>query len=140
MSKLTYVNIQGKAYPMSFSLLATKVLTERHGDISKYFKRVEDAKDELAALDTLSELLEVMIMQGCAYKNNFEANVPRKQNDPVDENGKFIPLSKEAIEAGLELSDLEYVSKKVKECIEKSSKTNFVGKANSSSKKGLPNQ
>lgn len=122
MSKLTYMNIQGKVYPMSFSLMATKILTERHGDIQKYFSSLQNTEDTAKNLEIVAELLEVMISQGCAYKNYFEKDVPRRANDAVDDTGKFIPLSKDAILCGLEIDDVEYCVKKIQECMEKSNK------------------
>ena len=52
-------------------------------------------RDSLEALETISFILEVLIAQGCAYKNYCEKDLPAPVNAPI-EDGKWIPLPKEA--------------------------------------------
>ena len=48
-------------------------------------------------MDSLVDILELLISQGCAYKNYFEKDVPVKENDPVID-GKWTALPREAKE------------------------------------------
>lgn len=120
MSRITFVNIAGKNYPMSFSLGASKKIIEKYGGAEKMKTSLEKAED-VQKIDMVTELLELLIAQGCAYKNYFEKDIPAPEDSPVFE-GKWVPLPREAIEIAVGVYDVEELSEKILECIGKGSK------------------
>ncbi|MFR6139949.1 MAG: hypothetical protein ACLUIY_09085 [Dorea longicatena] len=69
------------------------------------------------AITMIGDVLELLISQGCAYKNLFEKDVPTKEDDPVIE-GKWVPLPKEALEIGIQLRDMDAIADAIVECID----------------------
>lgn len=84
--------IHGKRYPMRMTLGATKAIAK----LSRELKG--DAGDEV---DVFIKMLEVLIYQGCAYKNLFESNLPVLE-DAAYENGKYVPISADEIEIAVD--------------------------------------
>lgn len=121
MDRCTYVNIAGKNYPMSFSLGAAKRIISKFGSVEKLMKSLEKKGDDFQKIDIAVDLLETLISQGCAYKNYFEKDLPFPPDAPI-EDGKWIPIPKEAIEIMIEIYDLEEIMKKLMECIKNGSK------------------
>lgn len=111
MDRCTYVNIAGKNYPMSFSLGAAKRIISKFGSVEKLMKSLEKKGDDFQKIDIAVDLLETLISQGCAYKNYFEKDLPFPLDAPI-EDGKWIPIPKEAIEIMIEIYDLEEIMKK----------------------------
>ena len=101
MSKLAYFEIAGKVYPLSFSLMAEKKLAERYGNLSKIGDHITG--DDAKSFEEMAFVLELLIKQGCAYKNMFEADVPAYDKAPL-KDGKYIPLSNEEIMVGVNAS------------------------------------
>ena len=62
MSRITFVTIAGKNYPMSFSLGASKKIIEKYGGAEKMKTALEKAKDA-QKIDMITELLELLIAQ-----------------------------------------------------------------------------
>lgn len=120
MSRIVYVEIAGKSYPMSFSLGASKKIIEQYGNADNMKKNLAKAKDS-QKIDMVTHLLELLISQGCAYKNYFEKDMPVSENSPVID-GKWTPLPREAIEIAVGVYDIEELSGKIMECVGNGSK------------------
>lgn len=117
MKRITFIEIVGKEYPMSFSLMAAKKVAEKYGSIEKMLDSVKTKggiKEE--TIDGIVDLMELLIAQGCAYKNYFEKDIPVKDKDPVID-GKWTPLPREALEIAVGVEDLERLAGKITECI-----------------------
>lgn len=157
MERCVFVEIAGKQYPMSFSLGATKKIIGKFGSTQNMMKKLKkiqkpespdnqeevkmdtadnqekekielSERDSLEALETISFILEILIAQGCAYKNYFEKDIPAPLNAPV-ENGKWIPLPKEAMDIAIQISDVKEIVKKISECVKQGSKKKIEAKA-----------
>lgn len=112
MERTTYIRIGRKDYPMRFSLGASIELGKKFGDLSKMGDQM--TKDSLdKQVETIVWILELLITQGCAYKNLFEADMPVPDTAPV-EGGKYVPVTKEEIELGVDLMEAR---EKIFECI-----------------------
>ena len=85
-------------------------------------------RDSLEALETISFILEVLIAQGCAYKNYFEKDLPAPVNAPI-EDGKWIPLPKEALDIAIQIADTKKIVEKISECVNQGSKKKIEAKA-----------
>nr|DAU86933.1 MAG TPA: tail assembly chaperone protein [Caudoviricetes sp.] len=120
MSRIVNVTIAGKNYPMSFSLGASKKMIERYGGAEQMKASLEKAKD-VQKIDMVVEMLELLIAQGCAYKNYFEKDIPAPDHAPIIE-GKWTPLPREALEIAVGVYDVEELSEKIMECIGAGSK------------------
>lgn len=120
MSRITFVTIAGKNYPMSFSLGASKKIIEKYGGAEKMKTALEKAKDA-QKIDMITELLELLIAQGCAYKNYFEKDIPAPDDSPVVD-GKWAPLPREALEIAVGVYDVKELSDKILECVGNGSK------------------
>ena len=62
------------------------------------------------------QILEVLISQGCAYKNYFEKDLPKPENAPI-QDGKWVPISKEEIEIAINVSDIKEIGEKIEKCM-----------------------
>lgn len=122
MNRITCVEIAGKEYPMSFSLMATKKIAGKYGSVEKMLDAL-NTKDGIKekTIEEITDLLELLIAQGCAYKNYFEKDVPTKEKDPVVD-GKWTPLPREALEIAIGIGDLEEIAGRIEECVTKSKK------------------
>jgi len=104
MVKTSYMEIGGKKYPLRFGIGTAKAMSEKFGSMEKMIDAMND-RPENEIIDALVWMIEALIRQGCAYKNIFEADFPIPNDAPVKE-GKYIPLTKEEIEIGLEISNI----------------------------------
>lgn len=130
MGKITKIRIVGKDYPMSFSLGAAKKITQLYGGVKNIKTRLKEKDLEI---DSVVDILDILIRQGCAFKNYFEADLPPWENAPV-EDGKWIPLPKEAIEVGVMVSDIEEIGTVIEECIGEGGKKEVEGKSKGKAK------
>lgn len=120
MSRIVNVMIAGKSYPMSFSLGASKKIIEKYGSAEKMKSSLEKAKDT-EKIDMVTDLLSLLISQGCAYKNYFEKDIPAPEDAPVVD-GKWTPIPKEVLEIAIGVYDVQDLSDKIMECVGKGSK------------------
>ena len=122
MDRTVYINIAGKEYPMRFSLGASMAIANKFGSLKNMQKNLtgEASKDgaEEKSLEVIAYLLAILIKQGCAYKNLFEADQPIPPNAPVKDR-KYIGLEAKEIEIALDMADMEAASKKIFEVIGK---------------------
>lgn len=116
MGKIARIKIAGKNYPMSFSLMAQKKMVEKYGGMEKVFEKMSGDLNEMAGIEMISEIMELLISQGCAYKNYFEKDLPKEKDDPVYD-GEWVPLPKEGIEIALGINDYDEIISKIQECI-----------------------
>ena len=115
MTRLAYIEIGGKDYPMLYSLAAEKVVAQKHGSLEKFFTSLEKG-EEHEIVSEIIWVLELLMRQGCAYKNFFEANVPIPENAPVID-GKYVSPSAEMIEVGIAFCNLTDIKDKIIEAI-----------------------
>ena len=126
---------------MSFSLGATKKIIGKFGSTQNMMKKLKkdqekgneenmklSDRDSLEALETISFILEILIAQGCAYKNYFEKDLPAPVNAPI-EDGKWIPLPKEALDIAIQIADTKKIVEKISECVNQGSKKKIEAKA-----------
>lgn len=116
MGKLTMIEIAGKEYPMSYSLMAMKLISRKFGSAEKVMELIGGNDEEGRGADAIGEVLEILISQGCAYKNYFEKDVPAPPNAPIID-GKWTPLPLEAIMIGAPLAGFSYLIGKIVACI-----------------------
>lgn len=116
------IKLAGKDYPMSFSVMATKKISAKYGDVNSFLNSLSNkGLTDVVVLDEFIDILEILIHQGCAYKNYFEKDMPVKDTDPVIE-GKWTPLPREALELVIEFADLEDAADALVRCITKDKK------------------
>lgn len=120
MAKITYVTLAGKSYPMSFSLGASKKIIGKFGSADKMKTQLKKSTNE-EQIDLVTDILELLIAQGCAYKNYFEKDFPAPEDAPII-NGKWEPLPREAIEIAVGISEVEDLVNKITSCIDVGSK------------------
>ena len=101
MDRTTYIDIGGKKYPMRFSLGASIQMGKKYGSLVDMQKSMQESTLD-KQIETIMWILELLIKQGCAYKNLFETNVPIPEDAPI-EDGKYTPPSREAMEIGIDL-------------------------------------
>lgn len=114
---------------MTFSLGATKRIVAKYGSTEKMKKALNAKGEEDKKLDLVTEMLELLISQGCAYKNYFEKDLPAPENAPII-NGKWEPVPKEIIEIAIGITDVDEIVKKISECINTGNKKEVEGKSN----------
>lgn len=112
------MKIAGKRYPMSLSLGASKRIAEKYGDVQAICGVIgENNLLDEKTLNILIDIAEILIAQGCAYKNMFEKDLPQDPDAPIDADGRYIPLSKEEIEVGISISDMPEFSSAIFFCM-----------------------
>lgn len=126
MNRITYVKIAGKSYPMSFSLGASKKIIEKYGSAQKMQTAMKKS-DDVEKLSIVTDMLALLIAQGCAYKNYFEKDIPAPDDAPLVD-GKWTPLPAEVIEIALGVMDVAEVTQKIEECISIGSKKEVEGR------------
>ena len=114
MNRIVYTKIAGKNYPMSFSLGAAKKIGEKFGTTQKAMEKMKKAGGN--EIDILIDMLALLISQGCAYKNYFEADIPAPNDAPLID-GKWTPLPREDIENAIVVTAEEVVVQKISESI-----------------------
>ena len=123
MNRISYMEIAGKQYPLSFSLGATKAISKRFGSTEKMISVLTEIKDvDENTIDDLSFIIEALIKNGCEYMNIFCKNDPVPENAPV-EDGKYIPLSAHEIEVGIQISECGDIISAISGCMSKSQET-----------------
>ena len=127
MGRCVNVEIAGKEYPMSFSLMAAKKIVAQYGSIEKAKTAMKEV-DDVKKLETISGLLELLISQGCAYKNHFEKDLPAPENAPIID-GKWTPLPREILEMAIQIKDVEPIAEKIKQCMGQGSEKTVTAKA-----------
>lgn len=115
MDRTVYLTLGGKEYPMRFSLGASMKISEKYGSLGKISDALTDM-DEKRALDTIADIVELLINQGCAYKNLFEKDMPVPENAPVVE-GKYVGLTKEDLYLAIDFSDIPELRTKIMQTI-----------------------
>lgn len=128
MDRCTYIKIAGKEYPMSFSLGASKKMIAKYGSIEKMQNELKKSGDDIKKLDLLTEMLALLIAQGCAYKNYFEKDMPAPENAPII-NGKWEPITAEVLDIAIMLYDADEIREKIEECVTKGAKKRVEAKA-----------
>ena len=134
MGRITNVMIAGKSYPMSFSLGASKKIIEKYGSAEKMKRSLEAAKDT-EKIDMVTDLISLLIAQGCAYKNYFEKDTPAPENAPIVD-GKWTPIPKDVLEIAIGVYDVEELSDKIMECVGKGSKKEVEARTEGKNAKG----
>lgn len=109
MDRTVHLEIGNRNYPMRFSLGAAKRITEKFGSMDKMMKCMDD---EDKAMETVIWIVDLLVRQGCAYKNLFEPDMPAEEMDPVVD-GTYIPATVEQIEVGIDLVNMRDVMAKI---------------------------
>lgn len=124
MAKIEYIEITGKEYPMSFSLGASKKIAKRFGSVEKMGDLLAGSEEVTEqTIDSLIFVLELLICQGCAYKNFFEADMPKSPKAPLDDKGNYVPLTAEQLEIACGMMDIRKISGALARAVGKSSET-----------------
>ena len=136
MDRTVYIEIAGKQYPMRFSVGASIAITKKFGSLQNMannLKRGDDV-DEGKAFETIIWMAEVLIRQGCAYKNQFEPDLPLPENAPV-KDGKYIPITAEDLEIALDMADMGEITQKIFAAIGSGNKKEIHAKEKETGKK-----
>lgn len=131
MKRTVYLNLAGKNYPLNFSLGACKVITKELGSLEKMEEALSEGLDS-DTIDKIILILQVLIAQGCAYKNLFEidAGIPVDVENPaLNEEGRFKALSKEEIEMLIGFDDIDNIVQAIGACVGTSTEQEVEAKA-----------
>ena len=120
MSRIVYADTAGKSYPLGFSRGASKKIIGKYGSAEKMKSALEKSKDT-DKIDLVTEMIELLTAQGCAYMNYFEKDMPKPDDAPIVD-GKWTALPRDVIEIAVGISDVDELVKKITECIDGGSK------------------
>lgn len=120
MNRITFMEIAGKKYPLSFSLGASRAIAKKLGGIDKLDGIFSGNIDE-KTIDSLSYILAALMQQGAAYLNRFEADLPPEPGADYA-NGKYNFLTQEEIEMAVNITDPQLIAA-ITGCISGSSQT-----------------
>ena len=116
MANITDIIIAGKRYPMRYSIAAGKAITKKFGGLKDMGEAMFSGKED-EALEAVTWVTELLIQQGCAYKNLYEADQPFPEDAPVVD-GKYVPLTQEQLEIALDIGDdMRMLTEKLTEAI-----------------------
>ena len=113
--KSVEVEINGKRYPMNFSMGAAKKITNKYGSIKKFgkaFESIENIADDEdqdngeleKALFDMVWLLSVLIEQGCKYRRAVTGE-------------EIEPLTEDELLTVVEMNDMKEIFPKIMEAI-----------------------
>lgn len=115
MDRTVYLEAAGKKYPMRFSLGASMKISEKYGSLSKMADALTDMTSG-RALETVADVTELLISQGCAYKNLFEKDMPIQEDASV-KDGKYVGLTKDEICLAFAFTDIPILREKIMQTI-----------------------
>lgn len=118
---MTTVTLAGKEYPMSFSLMAAKKIAKEHESIQKFFDGIDTEDVTENAIEKIIYVIDILINQGCAYKNYFEKDVPPPKDAPVID-GKWTPMPSEVLGLAITFENIGELYDKISECMGKDTK------------------
>lgn len=124
--RIEFIEIEGKKYPLSFSLSASEQIMKKYNNPQKMVNILQNKNVNIhVKINIICNILESLIYSGCQYYNAF--NKEKYENAPI-KNGKFIGLTCEQIKVSLPLDEeyIENLTSKIKKCIE-SSNTKQLG-------------
>ncbi len=117
MGREALIVIAGRTYPMRFTIGASKAVADRFGGLKELGESMFSGQ-EMQAIDSIIFITELLIKQGCAYRNLFMKNEVIPEGMPVDESGNVIPITKDEIEIGLGIGDdMQNLMDKINETI-----------------------
>lgn len=106
MDRITYVEIAGSKYPLSFSLGASKAFAKKFGSIDKMGEVMRGAGDgvNMETLDAITYIMATLIHQGVAYMNLFCKDLPPEKDVRI-EDGKYVALTEEELDVAVDLNN-----------------------------------
>lgn len=121
MNRLTFIEIGGNQYPLSFSLGMLRGISKKFGSFNKVEEAMNKIEDEMTeeSIDVISYLIYMLIKQGVLFCNTFGKGMDLPENTPQDENGKITPLTQEEVEVGLSMGNIEEAMKAISEAMTK---------------------
>lgn len=118
--RIEFIYLEGKKYPLSFSLAASEKLAQKHNDFSSFSKILKDKKVPInKKMDCLCDILASLIYSGCQYYNAF--NIEPYKDAPFV-NGRYHYISSEQLKTVINPSDLSEILDKISKSIENSNK------------------
>lgn len=133
--RISYFWLNNKKYPMSFSLGASKDLTEQYGSAEAVQKIIKDKKTpDGQKIVVLCELIAIMTKQGCDYFNILGKTAYDKA--PVDESGIFVAPTAQEVLTLAGPKDIDGMKKAMFECLEAGQEKHVHTKPVSKKKKG----
>lgn len=125
MNRITFIEIGGKSFPLSFSLGMLKDISRKFGSFNKIEDVMSKIDEEMTeeSIDVISFLVYILIKQGALYCNTFGNGQPLPDNIAKDENGKILALTQEQVEVGLSMEGIEDAMKCISEAMTGSSQT-----------------
>lgn len=105
MERCTYFEIAGKIYPLRMTLLAEEKIREKYGSINGMCEKMGSEKE---CITTYLDVMELLIAQGCAYKNTFEKDLPAPKGSAI-ENGEYKALDRNHLSVALGKEDIPRV-------------------------------
>ena len=137
--RIEFIYIEGKKYPLSFSLAASEKLLQDQKDLKNLSKILKDKNTPMhKKIDILCDILASLIYSGCQYYNAF--NIAPYKDAPFF-NEKFNPISSEQIKVVLnpDSETLEMITKKITSCMQVSNKKKINTKIPTNAKKKQKN-
>lgn len=124
MNRITFIEIGGRSFPLSFSLGMLRSISSKFGSFNKIEDAMSKIDDELTeeSIDVISYLVYILIKQGALYCNTFGNGQPLPDNIAKDEKGKILALSQEEVEVGLSIDGIEDAMKSISEAMAGASK------------------
>lgn len=130
MKRITYIELAGEKYPLSFSLAAAKSIAAKYGDLTALDEALSFEKITEETIDIIGYTLAVLMRQGCAYMNRFAKDIPPEPDVHVEDDA-YTFLSQDEIEMCIGIQDAKAINA-ITEAIKASSETEIEA----TSKKG----
>lgn len=137
--RIKWITIEGRKFPLSFSLAVLKQITSKSGGVEKMADLFIDSDGMMRAshIDNVVWMLETMMKSGVAYMNTFGKNDPREEGAALDENGNYKALTQEELELVLDMDDAVSVIEILLDSMGMSQETELETKVEGGSKNEL---
>lgn len=134
--KIEFFELEDKRYPLAFSLNTANEITGRYRNLQALQYTLKSEKTPLSKkIDVLCNVLAAMMYSGCQYYNVFRKQPYEKA--PIDDEGKFIPLTAEQITLVFEPTEknIRNLTDKIEKCFCTSASKDLTAKVKNNTKK-----
>ncbi len=134
--KIEFIELEDRKYPLTFSLSTSNEITKRYKNLHALQYMLKNEKTPLEKkVNVLCVVLAAMIYSGCQYYNAFKKQPYDRA--PIDDEGKFIPLTAEQISLVLVPTEenINDLTSKIEKCFSSSSKKELSGTVKKTTKK-----
>lgn len=137
MKRIEKIEVEGKTYPLVFSLAVANRISEKYGSMQLLGEKISNPrKYNINEIDLITDILFMLMEQGVAYVNTISKNMTRGEYTCFDMNkNKYVSLTKDELQTMLAIDDIEFIIDIIGKTMETSQKKKVDAKVKEKGKK-----